>query len=100
MLYLFTCLSPTCITDQNAIRAYRGYAKDDPLLFASEDLYRKVAGAQSDIELAKYGLKMVAPIMEEESKEEDDGKFLDMREVSLEFNEFLVETDFEESAVT
>ena len=43
---------------------------------------------------------MVAPIMEEESKEEDDEKFLDMREVSLEFNEFLVETDFEESAVT
>lgn len=102
MLYLFTCLSPVCISDQNAIRCYRGYAKDDPLVFASEDLYSKVAMAQSDIELAKYGLK-VAPIIEEEDSKDDEvdnGKFLDMREVTLEFNEFLVETDFEESTVT
>lgn len=58
--------------------------------------------AQSDIELAKYGLKVAPIIEEEESKDDevDNGKFLDMREVTLEFNEFLVETDFEDSTVT
>jgi hypothetical protein len=48
MLYVFTCVSPQCISTQRAIRIYRGYAKDDPAKFASEDDFDKAYKAKSE----------------------------------------------------
>ena len=53
MLYLMVCLSPSSIGTQRAVRAYRGYAKDEA--FASEYQYSKVE-RMTDEELVKQGL--------------------------------------------
>ena len=70
MLYVFTCLSPVCIGTQRAIRVYRGYAKDDPKKFASEDQYNLVSKS-NDQELRKKGLLTSTKKEEEEKKQMD-----------------------------
>ena len=103
MLYVFACVSPTCISTQRAIRVYRGYAKDDPTYFASDAVYNKVKQAKSDQELIKQGLM---PKPEEEKKEaendddEDDVIDVNIKEVGLEFEEWAIETDIERAEVT
>ena len=64
MLYVFACLSPQCIGTERAIKVYRAYAPDDPLVFAPESLYNKVCRAESIADLVKLGIKL--PSVEED----------------------------------
>ena len=103
MLYVFTCVSPACISTQRAVRVYRGYAQDDPKLFASDSLYDKVFNASSDDELIKMKLLPPQEEVKKEEEVEDDGDDVidvDIKEVGLEFDEWVIETDIEPSKVT
>lgn len=98
MIYVFACLSPQCIGTERAIKVFRAYAPDDSTVFAPETLYNKVFKAESIADLVKLGITL--PKLPEEDKDEDEEGFVDMKNVGIELDEYLIETDLEEEKVT
>jgi hypothetical protein len=97
MLYVFACLSPLCISDQRAIKVYRGYAKDSPDKFANEDEFDEIYNS-TDVYLRKQGLLKEEEGQEESKVEEEDEKVPDeaeIKEKGLKFDEYSIETDIE-----
>jgi hypothetical protein len=98
MLYVFACLSPLCIGSERAIKVFRAYAPDDPSVFAPESLYNKVFKAESIADLVKLGITL--PKEEEKEEEDDEEGLVDMKNVGIELDEYLIETDLEDEKVT
>ena len=92
MLYVFACLSPSCISDQRALRLYRGYALDSEEAFASGKEWDKVYGAKNDEELKKMGFEVGEEEIEGDEDEDEEG-FVDMKKVGIKLDEWMIETD-------
>lgn len=101
MLYVFACLSPKCIGTERAIRMYRAYAADDSSVFAPEALYNKVMKAESIADLVKLGITLPKESEEDKEEDEDDDEgLIDLKNVGIELDEYLIETDLEDHKVT